>query len=65
MRSVEWHGEKVRMVDQRLLPGSFEIAEFTDHRGVARAIKEMSSMLKPKCEDRSALGCCTLWLDIN
>jgi methylthioribose-1-phosphate isomerase len=29
------------MIDQRLLPGTFQIAEFTDYHEVARAIKEM------------------------
>ncbi len=41
MRTVEWDNGVVKMIDQRLLPGTFEIAEFTDYRGVARAIKEM------------------------
>jgi methylthioribose-1-phosphate isomerase len=41
MRTVEWDNGVVKMIDQRLLPGTFEIAEFTDHREVARAIKEM------------------------
>lgn len=41
MRTVEWDTGVVKMIDQRLLPGTFEIAEFTDHREVARAIKEM------------------------
>jgi methylthioribose-1-phosphate isomerase len=41
MRTVEWDNGVVKMIDQRLLPGTFEIAEFTDYREVARAIKEM------------------------
>ena len=41
MRTVEWDKGVVRMIDQRLLPGTFEIAEFTDYHEVARAIKEM------------------------
>jgi len=41
VRTVEWDNGVVKMIDQRLLPGVFEIAEFTDYREVARAIKEM------------------------
>jgi methylthioribose-1-phosphate isomerase len=41
MRTVEWDNGVVKMIDQRLLPGTFEIAEFTDYREVARAINEM------------------------
>lgn len=41
MRTVEWDSGVVKMIDQRLLPGTFEIAEFTDYHEVARAIKEM------------------------
>jgi methylthioribose-1-phosphate isomerase len=41
MRTVEWDNGVVKMIDQRLLPGNFEIAEFTGYREVARAIKEM------------------------
>ncbi|MFQ5858392.1 MAG: S-methyl-5-thioribose-1-phosphate isomerase [Anaerolineae bacterium] len=40
-RTIEWHSGVVRMVDQRKLPHEYEIAEFTDHAGVARAIQEM------------------------
>lgn len=41
MRTVEWDNGLVKMIDQRLLPGTFEIAEFNDYREVARAIKDM------------------------
>jgi methylthioribose-1-phosphate isomerase len=41
MRTVEWDAGVVKMIDQRLLPGTFEMAEFTDYREVARAINEM------------------------
>ncbi|MDQ7028913.1 MAG: S-methyl-5-thioribose-1-phosphate isomerase, partial [Ardenticatenia bacterium] len=41
MRTVEWSEGVVKMIDQRLLPHRFEVAEFTDYRDVARAIKEM------------------------
>lgn len=43
MRTVEWDYGKnqLRMIDQRLLPGEFKVAEFNTYRGVARAITDM------------------------
>ena len=41
MRTVYWEDSKVKMIDQRILPGRFEIAEFDTVEGVARSIKEM------------------------
>ncbi len=43
MRTVEWNyqTEKFQMIDQRLLPGRFEIAVFEDYRQVAQAITDM------------------------
>ena len=43
MRTVEWNYDtnKLQMIDQRLLPGSFEVAEFDDHLDVGLAITNM------------------------
>jgi methylthioribose-1-phosphate isomerase len=41
MRSVEWCGEKVRMIDQRLLPGELRLVEYEDYCEVAEAIRAM------------------------
>ncbi|MCA9936774.1 MAG: S-methyl-5-thioribose-1-phosphate isomerase [Ardenticatenaceae bacterium] len=43
MRTVFWDYERgtVKMIDQRLLPWEFEVAEFDDYTAVARAIKDM------------------------
>jgi len=41
MRTVYWEENKVKMIDQRLLPGQFVIAEFDTVAGVAASIKEM------------------------
>lgn len=41
MRTVYWENGQLKMIDQRLLPGRFEIVAFSDHKAVARAIKEM------------------------
>lgn len=41
MRTVFWEDDRVKMIDQRLLPGEFVIAEFDTVTAVARSIKEM------------------------
>jgi len=41
MRTVYWADNKVKMIDQRLLPGEFVIAEFSTVSEVARSINEM------------------------
>ncbi len=41
MRTVFWEDDKVKMIDQRLLPGEFVIAEFGTVAEVARSITEM------------------------
>lgn len=43
MRTVEWNYEtnQFQMIDQRLLPGSFEVVVFEDYRQVAQAIRDM------------------------
>ncbi|RME50354.1 MAG: S-methyl-5-thioribose-1-phosphate isomerase [Caldilineae bacterium] len=41
MRTVFWENGVLKMIDQRQLPAVFELAEFTDYREVARAIREM------------------------
>lgn len=41
MRTVFWENNQVKMIDQRLLPGEFVIAEFDTVAEVARSIQEM------------------------
>lgn len=41
MRTVFWEDHKVKMIDQRLLPSQYIIADFDSVEGVARSIKEM------------------------
>lgn len=41
MRTVFWEDDQLKMIDQRILPGRFEIACFQDHVSVAQAIKDM------------------------
>jgi methylthioribose-1-phosphate isomerase len=56
MRTVEWDNGVVKMIDQRLLPATFEVAEFTDHREVARAIREMYIRGAPAIGAAAAFG---------
>jgi methylthioribose-1-phosphate isomerase len=41
MRTVFWEDNQLKMIDQRILPGRFEVVAYRDHVAVARAIKEM------------------------
>jgi methylthioribose-1-phosphate isomerase len=58
MRTVEWdYGRSlVKMIDQRQLPSVFEIAEFTDYKDVARAIREMYVRGAPAIGAAAAFG---------
>ncbi len=56
MRTVDWDNGVVKMIDQRLLPSVFEVAEFTDYRDVARAIKEMYIRGAPAIGAAAAFG---------
>ncbi len=41
VKTIEWHRDTVRMIDQRLLPGREVIRTYHDYRGIARAIRSM------------------------
>jgi methylthioribose-1-phosphate isomerase len=41
MRTIEWHEGRVKMIDQRLLPGQLLVNEYTDYHDVAKAIQTM------------------------
>ncbi|MEX1019972.1 MAG: S-methyl-5-thioribose-1-phosphate isomerase [Litorilinea sp.] len=56
MRTVFWEDQKVKMIDQRLLPGEFEIAEFDTVEGVARSIREMYVRGAPAIGATAAYG---------
>jgi methylthioribose-1-phosphate isomerase len=58
MRTVYWDydNDTVKMIDQRLLPFSLEIAEFDDFREVARAITEMYVRGAPAIGASAAFG---------
>lgn len=57
-RTVFWDydSDTVKMIDQRLLPFTFEVAEFDDYREVARAITEMYVRGAPAIGATAAFG---------
>ena len=40
-RTIEWHAGTVKMIDQRVLPLTYQIQTYTDYQGVAEAIHTM------------------------
>jgi len=56
MRTVFWEAHKVKMIDQRLLPGEFVIAEFDTVAGVAASIQEMYVRGAPAIGATGAFG---------
>ncbi len=56
MHSVFWEENQVKMVDQRLLPGAFEIVGFDTVEGVAAAIREMVVRGAPAIGAAAAYG---------
>ncbi len=58
MRTVYWDyaTDTVKMIDQRQLPWTFEVAEFDDYREVARAITEMYVRGAPAIGAAAAFG---------
>ena len=56
MRSIEWHHDRVRMIDQRLLPQTFELLSCTRHEDVAEAIRDMVIRGAPAIGAAAAFG---------
>src|SRR5215211_785739 len=56
MRTVFWEDNRLKMIDQRILPGRFEVISFKDHVSVARAIKEMVVRGAPAIGAAAAFG---------
>jgi methylthioribose-1-phosphate isomerase len=53
---VFWENDKVKMIDQRILPARLEVVEFTDHKSVARAIADMVVRGAPAIGATAAFG---------
>jgi methylthioribose-1-phosphate isomerase len=56
MRTVFWEDNQLKMIDQRILPGRFEVVSFQDHVSVARAIKDMVVRGAPAIGAAAAFG---------
>ncbi|NWG05420.1 MAG: S-methyl-5-thioribose-1-phosphate isomerase [Chloroflexi bacterium] len=56
MRTVFWENNQLKMIDQRILPGRFEVLSYTDHVSVARAIKDMVVRGAPAIGAAAAFG---------
>lgn len=58
MRTVEWDSNRcqLKMIDQRLLPGRFEVVAFDDYRAVASAIRDMVVRGAPAIGASAAFG---------
>jgi methylthioribose-1-phosphate isomerase len=58
MRTVEWDAShcQLKMIDQRLLPGRFEVVAYGDYRDVAAAIRDMVVRGAPAIGASAAFG---------
>src|SRR5260221_3632848 len=56
MRTVEWSGSGVRIIDQRQLPWELTTLELTDYRDVAQAISDMVVRGAPAIGATGAFG---------
>lgn len=56
MRTVFWEEDQLKMIDQRILPGRFEVLSFRDHKSVARAITDMVVRGAPAIGAAAAFG---------
>ncbi len=56
MRTVFWEDGRLKMIDQRRLPGALEVVSFEDYRKVAQAIKDMVVRGAPAIGVAAAFG---------
>ena len=56
MRTVCWEDNKLKMIDQRILPGRFEMVSYEDHKSVAKAITDMVVRGAPAIGAAAAFG---------
>ncbi|MEW6230534.1 MAG: S-methyl-5-thioribose-1-phosphate isomerase, partial [Bacillota bacterium] len=55
-RSIEWRGNAVRLLDQRLLPHKVVYVDYADYRDVATAIRDMVVRGAPAIGAAAAYG---------
>src|SRR6185503_15181035 len=56
MRTVFWEDDQLKMIDQRILPGRFEVISYNDHKSVAQAITDMVVRGAPAIGAAAAFG---------
>src|SRR6188474_3073841 len=56
MRTVFWEDNQLKMIDQRILPGRFEVISYRDHKSVAQAITDMVVRGAPAIGAAAAFG---------
>jgi len=56
MRTVFWENSELKMIDQRILPGRFEVVSYHGHKEVARAITDMVVRGAPAIGAAAAFG---------
>jgi methylthioribose-1-phosphate isomerase len=56
MRTVFWEDNELKMIDQRILPGRFEVRAYRGHKSVAGAIKDMVVRGAPAIGAAAAFG---------
>jgi methylthioribose-1-phosphate isomerase len=56
MRTVFWDDNQLKMIDQRILPGRFEVVSYRDHKSVAQAITDMVVRGAPAIGAAGAFG---------
>jgi methylthioribose-1-phosphate isomerase len=56
VRTVFWEDNQLKMIDQRRLPGRFEVVSFSDHASAARAISDMVVRGAPAIGAAAAFG---------
>ncbi|RJP51321.1 MAG: S-methyl-5-thioribose-1-phosphate isomerase [Anaerolineaceae bacterium] len=56
MRTVFWENNELKMIDQRILPGRFEVLSYRDHKAVAHAITDMVVRGAPAIGAAAAFG---------
>lgn len=56
MRTVFWEDNQLKMIDQRILPGRFEVVSYSNHQAVANAIKDMVVRGAPAIGAAAAFG---------
>ena len=56
MRTVFWENNELKMIDQRILPGRFEVLAYREHKEVAVAITDMVVRGAPAIGAAAAFG---------